>query len=467
MTECLQRRPTRWRDDPCIGDVDAPESVQTISKPLASNVFEPIGAATRAIGVRMPNGTGLFDHLAGSVRAVSAGVDPVGFFTRHADDPHPVRVTFPGLGAVLFFASEAAARELLSLPPDVCIAPIPNPIEPIVGSGSLILQSGPAHRRQRTRLMPAFQAGRVREYAEVVRAVTADQIASLRPGDQLSLRRLSTGIALDTAIRVLFGITDPDRRDAYAATIGALMNANTAPLMLVPSLRRSIGGHGPWARLMTLRDTLDGMLRDDLGTAESDTPDQRRTLLAAGHETTATALTWALYRIHQHGDVRRRLLAELAADPAPAQLTALPYLGAVVKEVLRMHPPVPVVLRRLTSPTRIGQRWMESGQIVGISLYSLHFNAENWRDPHTFDPGRFLDARPSPFRYAPFGGGHRRCIGAALATTELSVAIGTIMTTLDLRAPTVAGRRTPRSTARGIAVTPLREIRLEVVGRRG
>ena len=124
-------------------------------------------------------------------------------------------------------------------------------------------------------------------------------------------------------------------------------------------------------------------------------------------------------------------------------------------------------LRFAATPTRIGQRWMESGQIVGISLYSLHFNAENWRDPHTFDPGRFLDARPSPFRYAPFGGGHRRCIGAALATTELSVAIGTIMTTLDLRAPTVAGRRTPRSTARGIAVTPLREIRLEVVGRRG
>ena len=312
----------------------------------------------------MPIGTTLLDDIAGAARAMSARVDPVGFFTRRADALHPVRVTFPGLGAVEFFGSESAARVLLSLPSDTCAAPTPNPIEPIVGSNSLILQSGGAHRRQRTRLMPTFHAGRIREYAEVVRSVTAEQIAELHAGDHLSLRRLSTGIALDTAVRTLFGISDPDRRGCYATAITALMSANTAPLMLVPPLRRSIRGHGPWARLMTLRDDLDRMLREDLGDGGADAFDQWRTLLAAGHETTATALFWGLYRIHRHDHVRRRLLAELDTAADPDQLGALPYLGAVVKEVLRMHPPVPVVLRRLRSPTRIDAVSMDRGQIA-------------------------------------------------------------------------------------------------------
>lgn len=413
----------------------------------------------------MPSDTAFWNDVAASLRAVSAGVDPVGFFTRHADDPDPVRVRFPGLGTVTFFGTETAARDILTLSPGTCGAPTPNPIEPIVGSGSLILQSGEPHRRQRALVLPAFHGERVRRYTEVVAAVAAAEIESLHPGDLLRTHRLSTRIALKSAIRLMTGITDPQRQDRYAAAITVLMGANTAPLMLVPWLRRTMGGRGPWARLLRLRESLDRLLCEDIGPAEAATLDQLRTLLAAGHETSAAALTWALYRIHRDDGVRRRVLGELETDQTPAELTALPYLNAVAKETLRMHPPVPVVVRRLTTGARIGGVSIDPGQVVGIALYALHFNTSQWSEPHRFRPDRFLGTRVSPFRYAPFGGGHRRCIGAGFAAAELCVAIGTVMQTVELRTTAGAGR-IPRSVARGIAVAPAREITLEVVARR-
>jgi cytochrome P450 len=108
-----------------------------------------------------------------------------------------------------------------------------------------------------------------------------------------------------------------------------------------------------------------------------------------------------------------------------------------------------------------------AGDVVGIALPALHFNPELWQEPESFLPERFLGAKPSPFHYAPFGGGYRRCIGAAFAHNELVVAIGTIMKTLDLQVS--AGERRgkpPRAVPRGIATKPSREIALDVLARR-
>jgi cytochrome P450 family 110 len=262
--------------------------------------------------------------------------------------------------------------------------------------------------------------------------------------------------------------------------------------MLMPPLRRDFRGHGPWARLLRLRDHLDQLLSDDMadrrgrgltgpdmldvllsttdeegrGRSDQEMHDQLRTLLAAGHETTASSLAWALYHIHRDDSVRERLVAELANRPSPMEMAALPYLAAVIKESQRMHPPVPIVLRRLTSPLSICGVEYAAGQVVGIALYALHFNPSIWEDPDRFSPERFLDQRISPFEYAPFGGGHRRCIGAAFAVSELAIAIGTILTTLELEMPArERAAAPPRGVARGIAVAPTREITLEVVKR--
>ncbi|MGE2715533.1 cytochrome P450 [Mycolicibacterium litorale] len=427
------------------------------------------------------------------LHAASAAADPVGFFTSRAATQRPFVLQFPGLGRVVFHGTSSSARDILTAPSSGCRAPLPNPIEPVVGPASLILLSGEPHRRERSLLTPAFQGEQIKRYADVIASATSQQIRDLRPGDAVDVYDLAVDITLDVAIRVVFGVADPARRLRYTRAVKDLLAANTAPLMLVPALRRDVAGIGPWARLVRFRDGLDRLLSEDMaqrrtpgasggdmldlllsatdesgrGRTDSETLDQLRTLLAAGHETTASSLTWALYHVHRDESVRARIRAELAGCATPSDIAALPYLGAVIKEVLRMHPPVPIVLRRLTAPLTVGGTTHPAGRVVGVALYALHFNPEIWSEPHRFDPDRFLTHRPTPFEYAPFGGGYRRCIGAAFATSELAIALGTILTQLDLRVPHRDDAATPpRSIARGIAVAPATAIRLDVTDRR-
>ena len=426
-------------------------------------------------------------------RAAWAGVDPEGFFRRHACDATPFPVRFPGLGEVLFFSAADGARDILTAPATLCQAPLPNPIEPVVGQNSLILLSGEAHRRARSVLTPPFRGELMRRYVDVIAQVAEDEIATLQPGDQLRIGHVAQAITLDVVIRVVFGVTGRAERAEFSRVTTQLLRSGSAALMLVPWLRRDIAGRGPWARLVAFRQQLDRLLSgqieqrrdsgdhgadvlglilgatDDEGNivTEDALHDQLRTMLAAGHETSSTSLTWALYHIHRDPRIRSRVLDELATAGTPAEITVLPYLAAVIQETLRVHPTVPIVLRRLTGPLTVAGVACSAGDVVGIALPALHFNPELWDDPESFRPERFLDTKPSPFQYAPFGGGYRRCIGAAFASTELAVAVGTVMKTLELRLPTREQRgRPPRAVPRGIATKPSREIALDVVARR-
>ena len=423
-------------------------------------------------------------------RALWAGIDPEGFFRRHSSDTAPFSLWFPGIGEVLFVSTVDGARDILTAPGTLCRAPLPNPIEPLVGRNSLILLSGEHHRRTRSILMPAFRGERMRGYVDVIAEVTTDEIAALRPGDQLVVRDAAQAITLDVVIRVLFGVTDPARCAEYAGVIKALMRSASAPLVLVPWLRRGMAGRGPWARLVAIRAQLDGLLSEQIeerrGTGEHGADimeliltatdedgnrlgddalvEQLRTMLAAGHETSSTSLAWALYHIHRDECVRSRVIEELADATTPVEIAALPYLGAVIQETLRMHPTVPIVLRRLTGSLTVAGVPRLAGDVVGIALPALHFNPDVWEDPDSFNPDRFQEKKPSPFEYAPFGGGYRRCIGAAFAQHELAVAIGTILTTVELRMPAREQRRKPpRAVPRAITTKPNRDILLDVI----
>ncbi|MGB8390130.1 cytochrome P450 [Mycobacterium sp.] len=426
-------------------------------------------------------------------RAAWAGVDPEGFFRRHSSDPEPFLLKLPGLGEALFVSTVDGARDILTAPGTLCRAPLPNPIEPVVGQNSLILLSGEAHRRTRSILMPAFRGELMRSYVDLIADATNEEIAALRPGDQLVVRDVAQAITLDVMIRVVFGVTDRARRAEYARVIKELMRSGSAPLMLVPWLRREIAGRGPWAQFVGFRAQLDRLLSEQIqerrgmrehgsdvmeliltatdedGNTLGDDAlrDQLRTMLAAGHETSSTSLAWALYHIHRDESIRSRVIGELAGAATPGETAALPYLSAVIHETLRMHPTVPIVLRRLTGPLRVAGVPRSAGDVVGIALPALHFNPEVWKDPDSFDPDRFLERKPSPFEYAPFGGGYRRCIGATLAQHELAVAIGTILNSVELHMPPRERRRKPpRAVPRGIATKPNRDILLDVIARR-
>ena len=423
-------------------------------------------------------------------RSMWAGLDPDGYFRRQARRRDPFTVIFPGLGPVHFFARTDAARDILTAPSAVLEAPTPNPIEPIVGKSSVILVSGENHRRKRRLLTPALHGEQMRARADVMAAAARDEAVSWRPGGRIALRTAARAIALRIIILAVFGVENADSYDEFAHVATALMHANTASLMLLPWLRKRFAGMGPWARLIRLRNRFDALLSAQVQNRRSESDDRRdvfglllkgtdaaglepgdlhqqlRTLVVAGHDTTAGALMWTLYHIHREHGVRDRLLAELNGVSGPQAMAQLPYLSAVVSEALRMHPAVPIVMRRLTAPLTVAGMPWSPGDVVGIAVPALHFDPAIWPDPYRFDPGRFLGQHPTPFEYLPFGGGFRRCSGASFATYELTVAVGTLMNSVELRMPRRELRRKPpRSAARGIAVVPRREVTLEVIRR--
>jgi cytochrome P450 len=177
--------------------------------------------------------------------------------------------------------------------------------------------------------------------------------------------------------------------------------------------------------------------RHEDGTPMSDAEirDELLTLLVAGHETTATALAWTLHRLTRHPEALREVQAELdrvVPDGAePDRARELPYLDAVCKESLRIHPVVPGVGRALEAPARIGGFDLPAGVFVGCSVVLVHSDPEIWPAPERFDPRRFLDGRPTPSTYFPFGGGLRRCIGEAFALYEMRVVLATILRELE------------------------------------
>ena len=292
----------------------------------------------------MPVRRGHTARHGGAGCALRAGMDPDGFMRQCAGDPGPFTLIFPGMGPVHFVASVDAAREILTAPREVLCAPTPNPIEPIVGPESVILTSGAVHRRQRTLLSPCLPRRANAETAEGMASAVIDEISPWRAGDRVALHTAAQSITLRIIIQVVLGVAAGPACEAYADVVSALMNANTAPLMLLPILRKNFAGLGPWARLVKLRSQFDSLLSDqirsgpqcpvtgrgpiltellaasddDEALSEDELQQQLRTLVIAGHDTTAAALAWALYHIHREPRVWQRLTAELCADPRPS-----------------------------------------------------------------------------------------------------------------------------------------------------
>jgi cytochrome P450 len=429
----------------------------------------------------------------GSAHALAAALNPDAYFRYRSQGGVPFAMDIPGLGEVLLAATPDAVREFMDIPSSAFTPPTPNPIEPVVGDGSIILLSGEPHRSERARLLPALHGDRLRRYADAMAQAAQAVAATWQPGVTVDVRDSAQSITLIVIVRAIFGIDEPHRCDEFVRVIKDMMDAYKAPLMFLPILRRAPAGLGPWGRFCRRRIELDDMLSEQIalrrrsigsdghddvlsvllseadGGGERDDDvvrQQLRTLLAAGHETTATTLAWALYHIHRDVDVRSRIHAELASHPTPEEMSRLPYLRAVIKETLRMHPTVSIVLRRLKSPVTAWKTRRAHGDVIGVALPALHADPAVWPDAQRFDPERFLTDKPTPFEYAPFGYGHRRCIGSAFATLELAVVLGTILSEVELTAtPWEHRRRPPRSVPRGIAALPHRRIKLKVVRR--
>jgi len=356
----------------------------------------------------------------------------------------------------VFLSDPESIKRLFTADRVHTIAPGRNIVlEPLLGSSSLLLQTDQEHLRRRKLMLPPFHGERMRGYELVIREVTERTVAGWPRGQQFALHPSMQEITLEVILRVVFGVDDAARREDLRASLVEILSASASPAAIgftAPGVRRL----PPFRRIAELRDRADELLyaeiaehrrlpdlaeRDDIlsmligarfddGSAMDDRElrDQLMTLLLAGHETTATGLAWAFDLLLHHPAALARLEAELAAGDHE-------YLDAVVEETLRVRPVVPFTGRQLREDAELGGYALASGTVILVGIYLAHTRDDNYPEPFAFRPERFLgDATPDTYSWVPFGGGTRRCIGAAFAELEMRVAIETILSTVELRA---------------------------------
>jgi cytochrome P450 len=421
----------------------------------------------------------LFDtSLAGAIGLAAA---PERWFRiLHAQHGERFVLRLPGIEPVLMRASPAAARALFAAPSETFDPPLPNPLEPLLGPRSLILLAGERHRRERQLLMPAFHGERLRRWGATMVACTTARARELRAGEPVDACVLARDITLDVILEVVFGSAKGADQTTLRAAINAMIDAYGPRFAAIPSLRRDLLGGRAWQGFLRKREALRSLLRshieharrvdcdrddvlsallgarDDAGQGldEEAILDELCTLLVAGHETTATALAWALYYTHADPTLERSLreeLASLGTTPAPDRLAASPGLRAFGNEALRMHPAVPIVARRLRVPFRWLDEDLPAGTQLALSITELHRDSELFPHPDSFNPSRFLSRDYKPWEFIPFGGGVRRCLGAAMAMYELPITLGTLLQEARFTLP---GRRAPRAVLGSITMSP-------------
>ena len=371
-------------------------------------------------------------------------------------EPFTLRTLWMDAPMVLVWDPETVKRVYAAPPESLRGGASSTVIEPFAGSSSILLTSGEQHLRQRKLMLPPFHGERMEAHRATVAALAEAELARWTPGRPLRTLPRMQELTLDVILGVVLGAPDPRLR----AAIRAALDMTTSLARLV-ALSLAPRGSAPWLPFERAVARVDALLLqairarpaggarhvviDELiaaGSTEAELRDQVVTLLAAGHETTAGALAWALERLARHPEVVARLRE---GDDA--------YLDATVKEVLRVRPVLSITARKVVAPFAVGQWSLPPGVHVTPCIYLAHRRPELWPDPTAFRPERFLDGAAAPFSWLPFGGGVRRCAGAAFATMELHEVLRAVVRRFDLRPDRPAGERMRR---RGVTLMPSR-----------
>lgn len=391
---------------------------------------------------------------------------------------------FPQSPPIVAFSDPEAVKEMFTGDPDVLHAGEANIIlEPLMGQNSLLLIDGERHRRERRLMTPPFRGDRMKAYGAAMREAANRSIDAWPVGTPFPIHEQTQAITLDIIFKTIFGMKESPQlatlRDGLVR--GLMLGSN--PIYLLPLFRRNFGPLTAWREIAQMmresdeilfeefarrraegtsgRDDVLSMLleaRDEDGRAMTDQElrDQMVTLMVAGHETTATALAWAVHHMLAHPEAHVRLREEIqeagGGGPVDAEGAGrLEYLDAFIKETMRLNPIIPFVARLTQQPVKIGGYEIPAGVVVAPAIYLTHRRPDVWPDPLRFDPERFVGARPNPYAYFPFGGGTRLCIGAAFATYEMKIVLAEIIRRTALRP---APGHTVRIVRRSITFAP-------------
>jgi cytochrome P450 len=400
---------------------------------------------------------------------------PVPFFERcRARYGQRFTVRLVGLPPFVMLADPDEVREVFTAPAEV-LHPGSGAriLEPVIGRNSVILLDEGAHLAQRRLMLPAFHGEQVGRLAEVMAEVAAAEVERWPRGESVSLHPRLQALTLEVILRTVFGLDEGARLERLREHMTGVLAVGTSPVSLLPPLQRDLGPASPWHRFLRMRAAVDSELfaliderrrdtaqRDDvlsllLGARHEDgSPmsaqelrDELMTLLVAGHETTASQLAFTFERLVRTPEVLARLTEAIAGGDGDA------YVTATVQESLRRRPVLPNAAPRLVmEEIEVGGWRYPAGVCLVPNAYLIHHDASIYPDPYAFRPERFLERSPGTYTWIPFGGGRRRCLGAAFATVEMKVVLRAV---LERAAPRLAGDgRLELSRRRSITLSP-------------
>ena len=413
--------------------------------------------------------------------------DPVSFMEGNRDRYGQVfSVRLGALKRCAMIADPAAAWQVLGGNPDVFrMGPTNRIFRPVLGDSSLFLLDGEEHRHHRRLMAPAFHRTGVRRYADLIEEIALRDLGEWPVGEPFPLQTAMRRITTESIVRIAIGVCRPDNDIEIRRLVPAMLKIAENPLALMPQFQREMGGRSPFGKVMEVTRQIDRILYEEIGIRRTLRPhergndvlsilatpqphedafmtdreirDEMLTLLIAGHETTANALSWTFERVLRHPVVHDRLLAELSNEDDT-------YVDAVVRETLRQRPILPVTARRLQEDMEVGDFAFPRGWTLMPAIFLIHQDPEVFPEPERFRPERFLeDPRPSARVWLPFGAGSRHCIGSHLAMLTIKTVIRTVLQ----RATVVAEGEDEPIVRNNMTLAPGRGTTVTVLGSRG
>jgi len=340
-------------------------------------------------------------------------------------------------------------------------------LTPVVGPHSVLVIEGSDHLAHRKVMLPPFHGERMRSYEPAVTEIVDAEIDSWPLGEEFAIHPHMQEMTLEVILRVVFGVAEGPRLEQLRVVLTKVLEETASPFtQLIGLAARRFGGRGPWAKFEAQLRAVDELLfaeiadhrkREDLEErgdilsllmqarfedgsemSDEDLRDQLMTLLLAGHETTATALAWTFDLLLRHPRELTRLRESLEAGEED-------YLRATISESLRLRPVVPLAGRRLAAELKTDDLTLPAGTDVTPAIWLAHTRADVYPEPFAFRPERFLDEAPDTYAWVPFGGGIRRCLGAAFAEFEMRIVLREVLTRCELHKanprPEKIGRR--------------------------
>lgn len=371
------------------------------------------------------------------------------------------------MGTLVYLADPSHIKEVFAGNPRILHAGEANSmLSGLLGDSSVLVIDDDVHADRRRLMLAPFKRNAVARQADAMAEITAANVATWPVNSDFAVAPRMSEITLEVILRTVIGASDPTRLADLRRVLPRLINLR--PFALLAVRDAGLQHRRPWRGVRALIEEADGLLyaeiadrrvdptlaartdvlamlvraTDDDGRTMTDRElrDQLMTLLVAGHDTTATGLSWALERLTRHPAILAKAVqaakASAAGDP-----TGDEYLDAVAKETLRIRPIVFDVGRILTEPVELAGYRLPAGVMVVPGIGLVHASAEQYPDPDRFDPDRMVGATLSPTTWFPFGGGNRRCLGATFAMVEMRVVLREVLRRVELCTTTAAGER--------------------------